>query len=204
MADERPRCEACGQPLDCPLVCEACGALAEPSGTPDPFAIFGIEPRFEQDGETLRKRLLKLSRRLHPDFFGEDAEQRALAERNSAALNDAYAQLSNDFARASLLVATRGGPDSNTERQMPQAFLMEVMEWNETLEEARESPVEDTAARVDALAEELTEARGQAMGRAGALLDDGGDPAEMRRQLNAVRYVDRALEQIEELRLERR
>ncbi|MHC4262704.1 MAG: Fe-S protein assembly co-chaperone HscB [Planctomycetota bacterium] len=199
MADERPRCEACGQPLDCPLVCEACGALAEPSGTPDPFAIFGIEPRFEQDGETLRKRLLKLSRRLHPDFFGEDAEQRALAERNSAALNDAYAQLSNDFARASLLVATRGGPDSNTERQMPQAFLMEVMEWNETLEEAREAG--SAGPEIDTLANELASARAEAMDRAGSVLDLGQDPSEARRQLNAVRYVDRALEQIEELRL---
>ena len=32
-----------------------------------------------------------------------------------------------------------GGPAENEQRQMPQAFLMEVMEWNETLEAARES-----------------------------------------------------------------
>jgi molecular chaperone HscB len=198
------RCTGCGQALACPLVCEGCGALQAGRGALDPFTVFGIEPRFGIDLDALRKRLLKLSRRLHPDFFGSDPEARALAERNSAELNDAYARLSNDYARADQLVSTRGGPGSDAERQMPQAFLMEVMEWNEALEQAREAPGEAASARVDALAEELNEARGQAMGRAGALLDEGGDPAEVRRQLNAVRYVDRALEQIEELRLERR
>jgi molecular chaperone HscB len=197
-------CTNCGQALACPLVCEACGALQDPARPLDPFRLFGLEPRFELDAEALRKRLLKLSRRLHPDFFGADPEARALAERNSAELNDAFARLSNDYTRADHLVAARGGPGSDAERQMPQAFLMEVMEWNETLEEAREAPTEATAAKVDALGHELTDARAQAMGAAGRLLDAGDDPAEVRRQLNAVRYVDRALEQIEELRLDRR
>ena len=194
-------CDHCGQALACPLVCEACGALHRPEESLDAFAVFGLEPRFGLDAEALRKRLLKLSRRLHPDFFGADAEQRALAERNSAELNAAYATLANDFARASLLVAVRGGPDSDSERQMPQAFLMEVMEWNETLETAREGPQGEAVAKVEPLAAELAEARGAAMARAGELLDAGQDPTEARRQLNAVRYVDRALEQIEELRL---
>ncbi|MEO0653131.1 MAG: Fe-S protein assembly co-chaperone HscB [Planctomycetota bacterium] len=194
-------CENCGQALACPLVCEACGTLRAAGGSIDAFEVFGLEPRFELDAEALRKRLLKLSRRLHPDFFGDDSVQRELAERNSAELNDAYARLSSDIARANLLVAARGGPDAESERQMPQAFLMEVMEWNETLEEAREASDDRSALRVEALAGELTEARASAMAQAGRLLDSNGDPTEVRRQLNAVRYVDRALEQVEELRL---
>ena len=91
---------------------------------------------------------------------------------------------------------------------MPQAFLMEVLEWNETLEEAREAaPGSPARAALDALRDTLEDERTTTLGAVGAALTplpSAGDPSlkDIRRQLNALRYIDRTLAEIEALRLE--
>ncbi len=178
--------------------------MQDPGDGLDPFAVFGIERRFEVDVSDLRKRLLRLSRQLHPDFFaGEDADARALATRNSAELNAAYPRLEEPVRRAELLVELGGGPDASEERQMPQAFLMEVMEWNEALEELRDDADPEAS---DALRAELAAQRRElvdALGDALKPLPPEGDPAyaSLRKTLNAIRYVDRALGELNEIRL---
>ena len=202
-------CPHCGASPESLLFCGACGNLLRADGTPDPFGVFGLEPSAEVDPGALKKSLLSLQRAMHPDFFaGADEAIRELADHNTAELNAAFDILSDDFRRADHLIRSLGGPDENEERQMPQAFLMEVMEWNETLEEARESdPGSAERAAADELKETLVEERETLLSAvAGHLtpLPPSGDAAltETRRQLNAVRYVDRALRQIEEIRLE--
>ena len=79
---------------------------------------------------------------------------------------------------------------------MPQAFLMEVMEWNETLEEA--SP---GSAEMLRLSSELTEHRDRISTEIAAALTPLPQPgaaslAGVRQSLNARRYVDRALGRI--------
>jgi molecular chaperone HscB len=133
-------CPECGAELETLLGCAACGAPLATADDVTPFAAFGLEPAAAIDARELKQRLLRFSRIVHPDFHCSDPARRALAERSTAALNDAYAVLSDDAARYDWLVRHLGGPDQDTERQMPQAFLMEVMEWNEALEEAREAP----------------------------------------------------------------
>ncbi len=203
-------CEACGLGLHSCLVCESCGVL---QGTPtpaDPFAAFGLERVQDLDEGALGKRLVRLTRRMHPDFFvAGEPTQRALAERNSAELNAAHAVLVDPARRAALLIQLGGGPSQHEERQMPQAFLMEVLEWNEALDAARESaPSSAERAALGPLETELQEQRGEAMAavsRALCPLPPAGDPkyTEVRRQLNAVRYTDRALGEIRELALDR-
>lgn len=203
-------CPGCGGASANPLLCAACGRLLEPAGPVDPFAVFGLEPAFDVDRKALRKELLRLQRALHPDFHGgADSATRALAERDTAELNAAHEVLDGDARRADWLVRSRGGPDENQERQMPQAFLMEVMEWNEVLEEAR-AAAPGSAERDAALAlrEPLEAERAERLRAVARLLTPVPEPgsprlAEARRELNAVRYVDRALGQVEELRLQR-
>ena len=78
---------------------------------------------------------------------------------------------------------------------MPKAFLLEVLEWNEALEEAREAPAgSPPRARLEALTGELERARGEALERLGALLtplppDGAPQLTEARRELNALRYL---------------
>ena len=203
-------CPRCGAELSTPLACDACGVLFRPGDDLGPFEILGLAPAWTVDAAALRKRLLALSRRTHPDFFADaEPQQRELAERNSALANQAYETLTDDLARADWLVTRLGGPREGELRDMPQAFLLEVLEWNEALEEARDAATGSPAReRLGTLAHELESARAEALARLGGLLEPlpaRGAPAlaAARRELNALRYVRRTLDQIEALRLER-
>ena len=144
----------------------------------------------------------------HPDFFATaDGPTRERAERASAVLNSAHAILADDAARASWLIGSLGGPDENEERAMPREFLLEVLEWNELLAEAKSSD-EVSDERLAGLRTELEARRAAALESLGRLLDPlpaPGAPAlrDVRRELNVVSYVDRSLREIEALRLSR-
>ncbi len=202
-----PRCQA---KLETPLACSACGALvAEATGAAqNPFALFGLELGFALDKQALRRRLLRFSRLMHPDFFATaGAEPLALAESASAALNAAHELLADDAARADWLVRELGGPDEKSERAMPQEFLMEVLDWNETLESARSAPAgsaERTAIRQ--LCAQLEERRRELFETIARELDPLpaiGSPklALLRKQLNAARYLDKTIAEIGALRV---
>jgi len=133
---------------------------------------------------------------------------RALAERNTAELNVAEGLLSDDASRADLLVKWLGGPDELAERQMPQAFLLEVLEWNEALDEARTAPPGSPArAALDELEQRLSAERRLALERIAQRLAPLPAPGaaaltDVRRELNAVRYLERTLSTLSKLRLE--
>ena len=202
-------CPRCGAHLATPLACGACGVLLDVEGTPSPFEVLGIERSFALDPTTLRKRLLELARLVHPDYFATaDAATRARAERASALLHQAFETLSDETERADWLITDLGGPREGELRDMPKAFLLEVLEWNEALEEAREEgPTDAARARLQALGSQLDSARDEALDRLRAHLTQlpaRGTEAllEARRELNSLRYLERALEQVEALRLE--
>jgi molecular chaperone HscB len=206
------QCPTCHAPLETPLACGECGALLAAS-TSDPFELFGLPQSFALELPALRKRLIRFSRWMHPDYFGSRTGPagealRLQAEKNTAQLNRAYELLSDDFERASWMLERAGGPGESEERAMPQAFLMEVLEWNEALEAAREAGAGSSErAALDALAATLAEQRSQTLDRVGQLLAPGNrrerdDLVRIRRELNAVRYLEKTLTEIESLRVE--
>lgn len=98
-----------------------------------------------------------------------------------------------------------GGPDAEKERELPRAFLVEVLEWNEGLEALAEPGARDAGARLDALTNELEARRAQTLAATQRLLEPlppRGAPnlARARQELNALRYLDRALADLEALR----
>ncbi len=199
-------CSACGAALETPLGCEACGIVLESPPESGPFDIFGLKPTWNVDERDLKRRLRRFGRIVHPDFHMGDPAQQALAETNSAALNRAFEVLLDPFLRADWILERLGGPSEQEERQMPQAFLMEVLDWNETLD-AAEGAAADSPERqaLDRLAETLTEerdARMQAIGRKLSPLPERGAPVlrTIRQELNAIRYLSRALYRIRDLR----
>ncbi len=200
-------CGTCGAALETPLGCESCGALFSVEGAPTPFEVLGLEPAYHVDARELRRRFLRFSRLTHPDYFAGRPEE-STAEHNTALLNQAHRQLADDTTRADWLVQSLGGPDEREERSMPQTFLMEVMEWNETLDDARAAaPGSAEREALAPLLDELAQRRTTALEAIAALLEPlprSGAPAlkEARQQLNAIRYLDRALQQLEQLRLD--
>lgn len=199
-------CPSCGAQPSTPLLCETCGELLAPRNQPSPFEALGLEQVFALDPALLRKRLLALSRALHPDFHATgDTDRRRRAEDNTAALNAAFQVLSDDVRRADWFVRALGGPREDEERTMPAAFLQEVLEWNEAIEEARTAPP-DSPARVAlaTLGADLQRAHADGVQRVATLLTPppargAADLRRVRQELNALRYVERARREIGEL-----
>lgn len=202
-------CPYCESTLETPLVCVSCESLLPVEKQPDPFEVFGLSATWGISSKDLKMRFLRFSRFLHPDYFANAEEsERDLAESASALLNSAYEVLNDPVHRADWLVLHLGGPSDSEERQMPQEFLLQVLEWNETLEEARSSrPGSPQREALTQLASALRAERNQRTAEVGHLLQavpEVDPPAleQTRKQLNAVRYVDRVLGELESIRLE--
>ncbi|HRE30866.1 MAG TPA: Fe-S protein assembly co-chaperone HscB [Candidatus Berkiella sp.] len=101
----------------------------------DYFALFGVAPAFTQDLPTLKARYLELQQTMHPDnFVNALAHERQLAISYAAAVNDAIKVLSCPLQRAIYLLKIKGvDTQSETDTQMPMAFLAEQMELREQL-----------------------------------------------------------------------
>ena len=115
----------------------------------DYFDRLGLPRRFPLDGAELERQYLARSREIHPDYHlaGSDAELAASLEL-SAAVNEAYNTLRDPFARADYILKLEGGPTASEHKQMPPAFLAEMLEAREEIEQARGKPAE--VARLDA------------------------------------------------------
>ncbi len=200
------RCPHCQAELESALGCSACGRFLDPPAELSPFELLGVEPAFALDARALEKRLRSTMRLVHPDAYASaPAAVRERAERSSARLNGAYLTLADPAARADWLVSWLGGPSESQQRALPQAFLHEVLEWNELLEEARagaQPALEGLSALQAMLRARHSEAL-ETVARLLAPLPERGSPrlAEVRSQLNALRYFERALSEIEALYL---
>ena len=104
------------------------------------FEIFGLTASYEIDKTQLQSAYVKLQQHSHPDRqVGKTDIERQQAALASAAANDALRVLNDDYLRAVHLLALQGilvqGDNANTKPDG--MLLMQVMEWNEELEEAR-------------------------------------------------------------------
>src|SRR5439155_6433197 len=99
----------------------------------------GLPRRFTLAAAELERQYLARSRAVHPDYHatGSSADLAASTEL-SAALNEAYNTLRDPFTRADYLLLLEGGPSAAEQKQMPPAFLAEMLEDRERVEEARE------------------------------------------------------------------
>ncbi|HEY8503775.1 MAG TPA: Fe-S protein assembly co-chaperone HscB [Gemmataceae bacterium] len=166
-------------------------------GPADHFERLGLPRRFSLDPAEVERLYLERSRELHPDVFqlGSTSEQRASLELSSA-LNEAYATLRDPFRRAEYLLELEGGPGASEVKEMPPAFLEEMLAARMQIEELRETSPPgapereameaELAARRDALLREVGDAFGQlpqAGPRRGEVL------REIREKLNATKFV---------------
>jgi len=169
--------------------------MNEPSAAAtDPFTLLGIEPEFPVDDSRLRQAWLKATAANHPDRAGDqDAAHQTLS-----AVNQAYRTLSDPERAANALLAKLGGPSPDRAKALPDGFLMEMLEIRDELEESKASKDPEKIAKLEAWA---AEQRGAWMARvteqfaAHSEADDQRDA--IRQSLNAWRYIERLIEQLD-------
>ena len=103
----------------------------------NPFALFDLPVSFQLDQDLLATRYLALQKSLHPDnFSAASAQEQRLAIQKSAEINDALRTLKDPISRADSIIAIHTGEVENVEEKSSKdiSFLMQQMEWRETLE----------------------------------------------------------------------
>jgi molecular chaperone HscB len=167
----------------------------------NPFDILGVEPRFDLDAADLHRRFVAASAKVHPDRSTDPEEQLALARR-SAALNQAYRTLTDPESRAAALLELVGSDASADHRELPHGLLEQMLDIREQMDEALGDEDQsrlnelsqwaqaERAAYLDRIAHLFSDALAAAPPRPDALHD-------IRRQLNALRYIERMIEQLD-------
>jgi molecular chaperone HscB len=132
-------CWSCKGPVTAQaLFCHTCGAIQPPAQL-DHFRRLGMEPGFDVDLDVVEKRYLGFQRAIHPDrFASRPAKERAFAEAQAVALNQAYETLKDPLRRAAYLLNLKGvdASVSKDETVRDPELLMEAMEAREALMEA--------------------------------------------------------------------
>ena len=162
----------------------------------DAFHRLGLPRRFVLDAGALERAYLAHSRTVHPDYHlaGASADLSASLEL-SAAVNEAYNTLRDPFTRAEHLLALEGGPSAGEHKQMPPAFLAEMLELREQLEAARGTGkgLDELAADFDRRYTEMLENVGALFQRYEATEANESERANLLKQirasLNAAKYV---------------
>lgn len=170
--------------------------------TSDPFAVLGLARRFDLDESEIERAFLARLGGVHPDLAGEDASL------DAAVLTEARATLADPERRAVALLAVLGGPSASQDRSLPDGFLMEMMELRETVEaelgetaDAEPGAGGDARARWGAFAEAR---RSEHQRRVASLFEataaSNNRPellSRVRLELNAWRYTERLIEQLD-------
>lgn len=198
------KCQRCDKPLSDVTMCDFCHSLNPAAAGVDYFTLLGLPPQFELDAEVLRERFLALSRTVHPDMHGGDAaDAQGLAVQLAAAVNDAYRTLRSPDLRAAYLLELVGGKSSAQDKSVPEGFLGTIMMMQEEVHDAKAG---GHAVELERLRGVLkTQHDGLIRRIAGLFCELAAGAAcvavrkdlqgEIRRQLNAVSYVAKLLEQ---------
>jgi molecular chaperone HscB len=96
------------------------------------FDLYEIPVSFIPDPAAVKKKFYELSRKYHPDFYGQAGEaEQAEALEKSSQVNQAFKILSNPEAVIKYVLQLKGLLEEEEKYQLDPEFLMEMMELNE-------------------------------------------------------------------------
>ncbi|MCW9012943.1 MAG: Fe-S protein assembly co-chaperone HscB [Gammaproteobacteria bacterium] len=103
------------------------------------FEIFEIPVAFDVDLSKVGDAYRELQKEVHPDkFVNESEQQRRIAMQLTSLINEALKTIEEPILRAQYLLKLKGiDMESDTDTSMDAAFLMEQMEFRETIAEVR-------------------------------------------------------------------
>lgn len=151
----------------------------------DPFARLALPRRFDLTEAAIRRAFLTKVQSAHPDAGGD--------QDLGADITKARDTLLNPESRADALLLLLGGPAKDADKSLPPGFLVEIMETREALDAALASNATSELERLKAWA--LAERQNYIQSVSAAFA--AGDIKNLRTTLNAWRYVERMIEQMD-------
>ena len=115
------------------------------------FNLFKLVPSFNIDTEALEQTYRALAARFHPDKFASaSAFEQKQAVMMSSTINDAYRTLKSPIDRAAYLLKSQNiDADAPEHTSFSPEFLMQQMEWRETLMDAQMEQNHDAIRALD-------------------------------------------------------
>jgi molecular chaperone HscB len=169
--------------------------VANLSGFDDYFALFQLKPQFKIDRQALESAYLTVQQKVHPDMHAQasDSDKR-VSMQLSALANSAYRTLMNPIQRGLYMCGRNGvDPQLETNTAMPAQFLMQQMEWRETLDDVRDQP-----SKLDELYKEVEQTRANLLKEVETSIDGANDFELAAKQLRALLFIDKFSAELED------
>lgn len=160
--------------------------------TDNPFAMLGLSPSYRIDRDVIERAYRVRLPNAHPDAGGNEIDP--------ATLNQARMVLLDDEQRAVTLLDVLSGPGASACKDLPDGFLMKMMMQRQEIEEAIESGGEEGREEWEQWG---VEQRKDYRERVASMFEQlGAEPdtdslRAIRVQLNAWRYIERLIEQLD-------
>ena len=161
------------------------------------FELLGLPVAYTVDPTRLERGYRDLQSRVHPDKFAAatDAERRVAMQWATRA-NEAYRTLRDPLNRARYLLQLKGfdtGEETNT--SMPPDFLMQQMEWRESVDESRAA---GDAAGLSRLHAQIADDRREMLDQLGRAIDRESNYDAGCSLVRKLRFLDKIDEEIDE------
>jgi molecular chaperone HscB len=165
-------------------------AVAGKALTSNHFELFGLEPVFALNADSLDSAYRDIQAKVHPDRFAHagDAERRASLQWTTR-VNEAYRTLKDPVQRAKHILELKGVDVAfETNTAMPADFLMQQMELRESVEGAigKKDP-----ASLDAMRKALLEQKRSLEKQLGERLDVAKDYAGAAGLVRKLQFLDK-------------
>lgn len=125
--------------------------MSEQQQQPDYFEFYELPIQFNPDQNVVKAKFYAFSKKFHPDFYANESEEKQQEVLDLSTLNNkAYQTLSNARKRLKYVLELKGIVETDEGYQLPQSFLMEMMDVNEALMDLQFEPDAEKLAQVSA------------------------------------------------------
>ncbi len=159
------------------------------------FSLFGLPRTFVLDGTALEAAYRGLQSQFHPDRAAilPDANKRQ-ALQAATHINEAFQMLRSPLSRGRYLLKLAGvDTQEETNTSMPVPFLLQQMEWRESVADAR---TKQDMALLDRLAQDLREERLELEALLGICLDEQHDYSGAALIVRKLRFLEKLDQEI--------
>ena len=165
------------------------------------FELFDLPVAFDINANDLAARYRELQRRVHPDKFANAPDQeRRLSVQTTALINEAFQTLKDPVRRGRYLLSLRGiDIDEETDSAMDAAFLMEQMEWRESLEDMRHA--DDLRSQLTELTERIHQRMQDKIAQFRSAFEQGSlqDIKRARNLVREMQFLEKMRQEIDDL-----